>query len=142
MIGTAVGVTAFSQDVDTTDSVSYSLDDDQDTALKSHVVIGWLLGRSDDVSEMLKTHLLSGVLLDNSASPLRKFLETTDLGSAPSELCGMDDSTQEATFQCGLEGTDPKHAQAIEEAVLGVLAEFGSAVHAARAAVERWHGFT
>ena len=102
---------------------SYSLDDDEDTALKSHVVIGWLLGRSDDVSEMLKTHLLSGVLLDNSASPLRKFLETTDLGSAPSELCGMDDSTQEATFQCGLEGTDPKHAQAIEQSVLQVLAE-------------------
>jgi Zn-dependent M16 (insulinase) family peptidase len=102
---------------------SYCLDDDEDTAKKSHVVIGWLLGRSDDVSEMLKAHLLSGVLLDNSASPLRKLLETTDLGSAPSELCGLDDATREATFQCGLEGTDPEHADAIEQAVLGVLAE-------------------
>ncbi len=101
---------------------SYSLDDDEDTAKKSHVVIGWLLGRSDDPSEMLKAHLLSGVLLDNSASPLRKFLETTELGSAPSELCGLDDSTREATFQCGLEGTDPKHAEAIEQQVLEVLA--------------------
>ena len=99
----------------------YSLDDDEDIGRKSHVVIGWLLGRSDDLSEMLKAHLLSGVLLDNSSSPLRKFLETTDLGSAPSELCGLDDSTREATFQCGLEGTDPQHASAIEEQVLGVL---------------------
>jgi Zn-dependent M16 (insulinase) family peptidase len=102
---------------------SYCLDDDEGTAKKSHVVVGWLLGRSDDIAEMLKAHLLSGVLLDNSASPLRKLLETTDLGSAPSELCGVDDSTREATFQCGLEGTDPEHADAIEQAVLGVLAE-------------------
>jgi Zn-dependent M16 (insulinase) family peptidase len=100
---------------------SYSLDDDEDTGKKSHVVIGWLLGKSDNLPEMLQAHLLSGVLLDNSASPLRKLLETTDLGSAPSELCGLDDSTREATFQCGLEGTDPECAEAIEEQVLGVL---------------------
>lgn len=100
---------------------SYSFDDDEDTANKSHVVIGWLLGRSDDLSAMLKAQLLSGVLLDNSASPLRKLLETTDLGAAPSELCGLDDSTREATFQCGLEGTEPRHAGAIEEQVLDVL---------------------
>jgi Zn-dependent M16 (insulinase) family peptidase len=100
---------------------SYSLEDDEDTGNKSHVVIGWLLGRSDDMSEMLQAHLLSGVLLDNSASPLRKLLETTDLGAAPSELCGLDDSTREATFQCGLEGTDPEHAEAIEQQVLEVL---------------------
>jgi hypothetical protein len=100
---------------------SYSLDDDEDTGKKTHVVIGWLLGRSDDLPEMLQAHLLSGVLLDNSASPLRKLLETTDLGSAPSELCGLDDSTREATFQCGLEGTDPECAEAIEQQVLGVL---------------------
>jgi Zn-dependent M16 (insulinase) family peptidase len=99
----------------------YSFDDDEDVADKSHVVIGWLLGRSDDFSEMLKAHLLSGVLLDNSASPLRKFLETTELAAAPSELCGLDDSTREATFQCGLEGTDPAHAEAIEEQILEVL---------------------
>ena len=100
---------------------SYSLDDDEDTGKKSHVVIGWLLGKSDNLPEMLKAHLLSGVLLDNSASPLRELLETTDLGSAPSELCGLDDSTREATFQCGLEGTDPECAEAIEQQVLGVL---------------------
>ena len=101
---------------------SYSFDDDdEDIANKSHVVIGWLLGRSDDFSEMLKAHLLSGVLLDNSASPLRKFLETTELAAAPSELCGLDDSTREATFQCGLEGADPQHAEAIEERILDVL---------------------
>jgi Zn-dependent M16 (insulinase) family peptidase len=102
---------------------SYSFDEDEDTGRKTHVVIGWLLGRSDDLSEMLKAQLLSGVLLDNSASPLRKFLETTDLGSAPSELCGLDDSTREATFQCGLEGTDPEQADIIERQVMQVLDE-------------------
>ena len=99
----------------------YSFDDDEDTSRKTHVVIGWLLGRSDDTREMLKASVLSGVLLDNSGSPLRRFLETTDLGGAPSELCGLDDSTREATFQCGLEGARAEDSQAIERGILEVL---------------------
>lgn len=105
---------------------SYTFDDEEDTAGKSHVVLGWLLGRSDDLLEMLKAQLLSGVLLDNSASPLRKLLETTSLGAAPSELCGMDDSTREATFHCGLEGTDPEHADNIEAEILQTLESVAS----------------
>jgi presequence protease len=47
---------------------------------------------------LLKAHLLSGVLLDNSASPLRQALETTELGSAPSPLCGLEDSSREMSL--------------------------------------------
>ncbi|MDX1432887.1 MAG: insulinase family protein [Gammaproteobacteria bacterium] len=100
---------------------SFPADDEEGLERKAHVVIGWLLGRSSDVDAMLRAHLLSGVLLDHGASPLRRFLETTDLGAAPSELCGLDDSSREATFSCGLEGTSAEHADAIEAGILDVL---------------------
>jgi Zn-dependent M16 (insulinase) family peptidase len=86
-----------------------------------HILLGWLLGKGADLRESMQTHLLTGVLLDNSSSPLRHALETTALGTAPSELCGADDSTREMTFVCGLEGSDPKHAEAVEELVMGVI---------------------
>ena len=47
---------------------------------KTHVVLGWLLGQSINLDDVLTAHLLSGVLLDNSASPLMQMLETTPLG--------------------------------------------------------------
>jgi presequence protease len=68
------------------------------------VVTAWLLGKSTDLEAQFKAQLLSSVLLDNSASPLMDILETTDLGRAPSPLCGLEDSNREMSFICGLEG--------------------------------------
>ena len=91
------------------------------TSKRTHVVVGWLLRPCTDPLDYLIAHLLSGVLLDNSASPLLRALETSDLGSAPSELCGLDDSSREMSFSCGLEGSERKDAAAVEELVLSVL---------------------
>jgi len=99
---------------------AYELDQ-EDTSGKTHHVLGWLLGHSNDLDEQLKAHLLSRVLLDNSASPLRHALESTTLGSAPSPLCGLEDSNKEMSFMCGLEGSEPEHAEAFESLVLDVL---------------------
>ena len=99
----------------------YPLEENQAQGDKTHVVMGWLLGDSTDLESQLKTHLLSGVLLDNSSSPLRKALETTDLGSSPSPLCGIEDSNREMTFMCGLEGSKPENAGKIEALVLDTL---------------------
>ncbi len=99
----------------------YTFDPLEDPAHKTHILIGWLLGNTTDLREVMRAHLLSGVLLDNSASPLRQALETTDLGTAPSDLCGLDDSPREASFVCGLEGSDPESSDAVERLVLHVL---------------------
>ncbi|MBY4677844.1 insulinase family protein [Marinobacterium arenosum] len=99
---------------------AYALDQD-DTAAKTHHVMGWLLGHSIDLEEQLKAHLLTRVLLDNSASPLRHALESTDLGSAPSPLCGLEDSNREMSFMCGLEGSEPESAAGFEQLVLDTL---------------------
>ncbi|WP_455365402.1 insulinase family protein, partial [Kaarinaea lacus] len=39
----------------------------------------------------------------------------------PSPLCGVEDSNREMTFMCGIEGSKPENAQALEDLVMGVL---------------------
>ena len=101
---------------------AYALDE-PDAAARTHVVLGWLLGQTTDLMANMEAHLLNSVLLDNSASPLLRALETSDLGTAPSPLCGLDDSHLELLFVCGLEGSEPEHAAAVEELVLATLRE-------------------
>jgi len=95
--------------------------DGEENPDESHVVLGWLLGSSGDLRYILRAQLLNSILLEHSGSPLRAALETSDLGAAPSELCGLDDGCREATFALGLEGTNPEHADAIEALIWAVL---------------------
>ncbi|QIB64173.1 insulinase family protein [Kineobactrum salinum] len=99
----------------------YALDEEGDTARKTHIVIGWLLGESTDLEAMLEAQLLASVLLDNSASPLMHALETTTLGQSPSPLCGLEDSQREMVFSCGIAGSEADCVEALEQLVLGVI---------------------
>ncbi len=99
---------------------SYPVDDD-DLSRKTHIVLAWLLGTNTDLKMLLKCHLLSDVLLDTSASPLRRALEKTDLATAASPMCGFEEDHMEVNFMCGVEGSEPEHADAIEALVLDVL---------------------
>ena len=99
----------------------YAFDDPGEASEKTHIVMGWLLGESTDLNAMLEAQLLANVLLDNSASPLQKALETTDLGQSPSPLCGLEDSMREMVFVCGLEGSESDRADALETLVLDVI---------------------
>ncbi|MFT6307867.1 MAG: Zn-dependent M16 (insulinase) family peptidase, partial [Halioglobus sp.] len=94
---------------------------EEDTADKTHIVVSWLLGESINLDDRLRSHLLSSVLLDNSASPLMRALEQSDLGNSPSPLCGLEDSNREMVFACGLEGSNPDQTLAVEKLVLDVL---------------------
>jgi hypothetical protein len=100
---------------------SYALDESEQDGDKTHVVMGWLLGSATDLYTSLTAELLSGILLDDSASPLRHALETSDLGTSPSPLCGLDNSNREMTFACGMEGSTPDKAEAIETLILSTL---------------------
>ena len=99
---------------------AYGLDS-EDLSAATHHVVGWLLGESTDLDAQLEAHLMSQVLLDNSASPLRRALEQSDLGSSPSPLCGLEDSNREMSFMCGIEGSEPEHAAAVEQLILDTL---------------------
>ena len=100
---------------------SYALDEADAEGNKTHIVVGWLLGKCTDPLELMRAHLLSSVLLDNGASPLRYALETSDLGSAPSPLCGLEDSNREMALMCGLEGSTAENTKAVEKLVMEVL---------------------
>ncbi|MBQ0797671.1 MAG: insulinase family protein [Porticoccaceae bacterium] len=100
----------------------YALDE-EDSSAKTHIVMSWLLGNATDLKANMEAHLLNSVLLDNSASPLLKALETSDLGTSPSPLCGLDDSHKEMLFVCGLEGSEPDRAEAVEQLILGVFSD-------------------
>lgn len=101
----------------------YALDENDMEGNKTHIVVSWLLGKSTNLEEQIMAHFLSSVLLDNASSPLRYALETTDLGSAPSPLCGVEDSNREMCFVCGIEGSVPENADKLESLVLNVLNE-------------------
>ena len=95
--------------------------EDGDETPRAQVVVSWLLGPVQDTDATMDAHMLSSALLDNSASPLRHALETSDLGTAPSELCGFEDSMAEGVFACGLEGCSADDAEAIQTMILSVL---------------------
>lgn len=94
---------------------------DGDLSEQTHVVMSWLLGNSTNLEETLRAQLLSSILLDNSASPLMLQLESTDLGSAPSPLCGLDDSQKELTFMCGLSGCTTDASDKVETLILDTI---------------------
>ncbi len=108
------------------EAYAYDIVGDETAEDKTHHVISWLLGSCTSLDDMMKANLLSQVLLDNSSSPLRHALEKTDLGAAPSPLCGLEDSNYEMCFLCGIEGSKVENAQAFEKLVLDVLNDVAS----------------
>ena len=95
--------------------------DEEEGSDRTHVVMGWLLGKSCNLEDLYKAQLLSSVLLDNSASPLLQALETSGLGRSPSPLCGLEDSCREMSFICGLEGCSSDSTDAVEALILDTL---------------------
>jgi len=86
-----------------------------------HVVLGWLLGESHNPVELLESYLMANILLDNSASPLRKTLENTDLGKSLSPLTGLEADHKELVFAAGLEGVDSNNQQKVEDLIMKCL---------------------
>lgn len=88
---------------------------------RTHVAWAWVLGECADADNFVEAHFLSSFLLEHSASPLQHYLETTELANAPSELCGIDDSTRNLIFMCGVEGAESGSARDLQDGVWKVL---------------------
>lgn len=100
---------------------AFAHDSNDPVETANHHIIGWLLGCNTSLTDIMQAQLLSYVLLENSASPLQHYLETTSLGSAPSALCGLEDSYHELIFICGISGTTVDSAAQFQQEVLTVL---------------------
>ena len=86
-----------------------------------HIVLSWLLNESHNPVQLLETYLMSNILLDNSASPLRKVLESTKLGKSPSPLTGLEADQKELVFAAGLEGVDSNKSKEVEILIMDCL---------------------
>ena len=86
-----------------------------------HVVLSWLLKESHNPIELLESYLMSSILLDNSASPLRKILENTNLGKSLSPLTGLEADQKELVFAVGLEGVESNKHMEVEKLVFDCL---------------------
>ena len=86
-----------------------------------HIVLSWLLNESHDPVQLLETYLMSNILLDNSASPLRKVLESSKLGRSPSPLTGLEADQKELVFAAGLEGVDSNKSKEVETLIMDCL---------------------
>jgi Zn-dependent M16 (insulinase) family peptidase len=100
---------------------AYAVPSNEPIEAKTHIVIAWLLGHSSSLEEKLEAHILSELLLENSASPLQRALEKTDIGHSPSPLCGLEDSNREMAFICGIEGGEPGREKDLELLVNSVF---------------------
>lgn len=100
--------------------------DEPDVQNKTYHIMGWLLPEVTNLHLRLALRLVEGVLMADSASPLRQYLETCKLGVASGPIMGLDDSHAEMAFYCGIQGSELIHADEFEQGVLNVLKQVAS----------------
>ena len=75
--------------------------------------VAWLTADIQDVFEVLVLTLIEQILLGNPASPLRKALLESSLGSALADATGFDADSRDTLFFCGLKDVAEKDADRI-----------------------------
>ena len=100
---------------------TYALAPTEENLRKNQVSLAWLMGDICDTFDVLVLAVLEQILLGNAASPLRKALMDSGLGSALSDATGFDADNRDTMFTCGLKDTDEADAEDIERIVFGVF---------------------
>lgn len=100
--------------------------DAEDLKDKTYHIISWLLPKASEIKLRLGMRLVEGVLLEDSASPLRHYLETCGYAQSTGPIMGVDDSNYEMTFYCGVQGSNPEHAAEFKAGVFKVLEDVAS----------------
>ncbi|MBR5557340.1 MAG: insulinase family protein [Acinetobacter sp.] len=104
---------------------SYAVDA-EDLTDKTYHIISWLLPEASDIKLRLGMRLVEGILLEDSASPLRHYLETCGYAQSTGPIMGVDDSNFEMTFFCGIQGSNAEHAEEFKNGVFKILEDVAS----------------
>ena len=99
----------------------YPLDKNEDPTKKCQVCVAWLTADIQDSFEILILALLEKILLGNSASPLRKALIDSKLGSSLCDGTGYDADNRDTLFVCGLKDVEKSDAGEVETIIFDVL---------------------
>lgn len=99
----------------------YPLSKNEAPDKKHQVCVAWLTADIKDTFEVLVLAVLEQVLLGNPASPLRKALMDSQIGTALSDGTGFDSENRDTLFACGLKDVTADSAGKIETIIFDVL---------------------
>ncbi len=100
---------------------TYALAPGEDPSHKHQVCVAWLTSDICDTFEVLVLTVLEQILLGNAASPMRKALMDSGLGSALSDATGFDADNRDTIFAGGLKDVAQASAPKIEKLIMEVL---------------------
>jgi Zn-dependent M16 (insulinase) family peptidase len=118
----------------------YPLGDQEEPDGKYQVLVAWATVPSSNSFEVLSFEVLERVLLANAASPLRKALIDSGLGSALNDLSGFLAYAKQSVFGAGLKDVKRQDVDKVEQVVLDTLsrlAEEGLDTQQVDAAIHR-----
>ena len=99
----------------------YPLSKEEDASKKCQTCVSWLTADIKDHFDVLCLLVLEQILLGNSASPLRKALIDSGLGTALSDGTGYISDIRNTLFTCGLKDVKQEAAEEIGKIIFTVL---------------------
>ena len=102
---------------------AYAYSDPDDISRKYQGCVAWLTCDVKDSFEILVLSILEQILLGNSASPLRKALIDSALGSALSDSTGFDPDNRDTMFACGLKDISKDSVENVEKIIFSTIKE-------------------
>ena len=102
---------------------SYPFLSPEDISKKYQACIAWLTCDIKNSFEVLVLTVLEQILLSNSASPLRKALIDSNLGSSLSDGTGFHADNKDTMFVCGLKDIAKKDANKVKEIIFLTIEE-------------------
>ncbi len=104
-----------------TETKGYAYSDPEDASNKYQACVAWLTCDVKDSFEILVLTILEQVLLANAASPLRKALIDSNLGSALSDATGFDSDNRDTMFACGLKDIAKSSVKKMEAIIFSTI---------------------
>ena len=102
---------------------TYAYSDPDDISKKYQACVAWLTCDVKDSFDILVLSILEQILLGNSASPLRKALIDSSLGSALSDSTGFDPDNRDTMFSCGLKDISKDSVETVEKIIFSTIKE-------------------
>lgn len=100
---------------------TYPVEKNESLTRKSSVNLAWMLSENTDYENSLILEIISGLLVGNPASPLRKALIDSGLGEDLTPVSGIEGDLKQLLFAVGLRNVDSADAPQIEKLILATL---------------------
>ncbi|MEN6330587.1 MAG: insulinase family protein [Smithella sp.] len=106
---------------------TYPVEKNESLTRKASVNLAWMLSENTDYENSLILEIISGLLVSNPASPLRKALIDSGLGEDLTPVSGIEGDLKQLLFAVGLRNVAGADAPKIEQLILATLENIVSA---------------